>query len=77
MGWDVRRIIVRNLLSALQVNVAVILALDPRFIIAAIEKDMGDSMCREVSNELSVFQSIVVVAYLWSLRARDFVVYQA
>ena len=31
-----------------QVNVAVILALDPRVIIAAIEEDMGEGIRREV-----------------------------
>lgn len=37
------------LLKLLQVNVAVMLALDPRVIIAAIEEDMGEGMRREVS----------------------------
>lgn len=37
------------LLKLLQVNVAVMLALDPRVIIAAVEEDMGEGMRREVS----------------------------
>ncbi|CAM9643523.1 unnamed protein product [Scytosiphon promiscuus] len=40
---------VHLLLERAEVNVAVILALDPRVIIAAIEQDMGEGMRREVS----------------------------
>lgn len=51
------------LLKLLQVNVAVMLALDPRVIIAAIEEDMGEGMRREVSTYAQQCRILTIIRF--------------